>query len=83
MSSIFSQLEEHFAKSPLAPPVMMGGDRDASSKGVIGTCRFDDNQWLLLLVKKNFAFHHFKCCYLCKDSCYAGSSLSWKPAHRR
>ncbi|KZS06705.1 putative Ufm1-specific protease 1 [Daphnia magna] len=49
MTSIFPKLEEHFAKSSSAPPIMMGGDRDASSKGVLGTCSVDDDRWLLVL----------------------------------
>lgn len=48
MRNIFPKLEEHFAKSS-APPIMMGGDRDASSKGVLGTCSADDDHWLLVL----------------------------------
>lgn len=52
MTSIFPKLEEHFAKSSSAPPIMMGGDRDASSKGVLGTCSVDDDRWLLVLVRK-------------------------------
>lgn len=52
MTDIFPKLEEHFAKSS-APPIMMGGDHDASSKGVLGTCTVDDDDhWLLVLVRK-------------------------------
>ena len=49
LKNVFPKLEEHFAKSS-ATPMMMGGDRDASSKGVLGTCSVDDDQWLLVLV---------------------------------
>jgi hypothetical protein len=54
MTDIFPKLEEHFAKSS-ARPIMMGGDHDASSKGVLGTCCVDNDHWLLVLVReKNF-----------------------------
>lgn len=45
----FPKLEEHFSKSGCAP-VMMGGDRDAASKGIFGTCRDSKNRWLLVVV---------------------------------
>ncbi|XP_046455605.1 ufm1-specific protease 1-like [Daphnia pulex] len=48
MTDIFPKLEEHFAKSS-ARPIMMGGDHDASSKGVLGTCCVDNDHWLLVL----------------------------------
>lgn len=53
MTNIFPKLEEHFANSLSAPPIMMGGDRDASSKGILGTCAADDDRWLLVLVRKD------------------------------
>lgn len=52
LPTIFPKLEEHFAKSLDAPPIMMGGDRDASSKGVLGTCSADGDNWLLILVRE-------------------------------
>lgn len=54
--NIFPKLEEHFANSLSAPPIMIGGDRDASSKGVLGTCSSNDNYWLLVLVYEIFYF---------------------------
>lgn len=48
-TSAFARLEEHFAKQG-CPPVMMGGDRDAASKGIFGTCSDSRNHWLLVVV---------------------------------
>ncbi|XP_037540154.1 inactive Ufm1-specific protease 1 [Nematolebias whitei] len=41
------ELHQHFAKH--GSPVMMGGDRDNSSKGVLGVCTGDKGSYLLVL----------------------------------
>ncbi len=51
-SDPFSRLEEHFSK--YGSPVMMGGDADASSKGVFGTRRTDEGDKYLLIVDPHF-----------------------------
>ena len=53
MTAVFPKLEQHFQN--MACPVMMGGDRDASSKCILGTCVVssegnNDESYLLILV---------------------------------
>lgn len=41
------ELHQHFVKH--GSPVMMGGDRDSSSKGILGVCSGDGGSYLLIL----------------------------------
>jgi len=41
-------MEQHFKE--MSSPLMMGGDEDAASKGILGTCSTDDNQFFLLVL---------------------------------
>lgn len=41
-------LEEHFARR--GAPVMMGGETDVSSKGIMGVCRGEEEAYLLVVV---------------------------------
>ena len=46
----FHAIEQHFDR--FGSPVMMGGDQDASSKGILGTCTTQTNHnYLLVLVR--------------------------------
>ena len=59
ITSVFPKLEQHFQN--FACPVMMGGDRDASSKGILGTCISENEPHLLILVslkKMKITFLH-------------------------
>ncbi len=59
VTGVFSQLEEHFEK--FGSPVMMGGDHDASSKGILGTCASTDKKdcfLLVLVILLSCFFHH-------------------------
>jgi len=47
LSSVFVQISQHFTNTGC--PIMMGGDRDASSKGVFGACSLDDQGYLLIV----------------------------------
>jgi len=47
LPSLFDQIFLHFTKTGC--PIMMGGDRDASSKGVFGACRTNAQSFLLIV----------------------------------
>ena len=48
----FQTLEDHFSK--FGSPVMMGGDRDASSKGIFGTMTSTGGDKFLLVVDPHY-----------------------------
>jgi len=41
-------VEQHFREK--SSPLMMGGDEDAASKGILGTCATQDNQYFFLVL---------------------------------
>lgn len=44
----FHGIEQHF--KTYSSPVMMGGNTDAASKGILGTCSNNNEHFLLVLV---------------------------------
>lgn len=59
----FPLIQEHFKEK--ASPVMMGGNQDAASKGILGTCTTNDNEnYLLVLVCKIIS-----ACEMCYKNC--------------
>lgn len=53
-------LFEHFKTR--GSPVMMGGDNDNSSKGIVGICKNDENTYLLVVVRRFFFLIEKKQC---------------------
>lgn len=51
LNSIVPSLVEHFISK--GSPVMMGGDTDCSSKGIMGTHTCDSTNYLLVVVTLN------------------------------
>jgi len=49
----FRKMEQHFKE--MSSPLMMGGDEDAASKGILGTCSTDDNQFFLLVLDPHYS----------------------------
>lgn len=54
LESVVESLCSHFEK--FGSPVMMGGDVDCSSKGVVGVHSDGDNSELLIVVRKLIQF---------------------------
>ncbi|XP_032355111.1 ufm1-specific protease 1 [Etheostoma spectabile] len=64
------ELHQHFEKH--GSPVMMGGDRDNSSKGILGVCTGDKGSYLLVLDP-----HHYGC-QLEKTELQRQGWVAWK-----
>ncbi|CAG5929385.1 unnamed protein product [Menidia menidia] len=65
------ELHQHFEKHGC--PVMMGGDRDNSSKGVLGVCTGDKGSYLLVVDP------HYYGCQLQREELQRRGWVGWKP----
>uniref|UniRef100_A0A665VG63 UFM1-specific peptidase 1 (non-functional) n=1 Tax=Echeneis naucrates TaxID=173247 RepID=A0A665VG63_ECHNA len=65
-----AQLHQHFDKH--GSPVMMGGDRDNSSKGIIGVCTGDKGSYVLVLDP------HYYGCELGETELQKRGWVAWK-----
>ena len=67
----FETLENHFSK--FGSPVMMGGDRDASSKGIFGTMTSKNGDKFLLVVDPHYWGKKVE-----EKTLYERNWISWK-----
>lgn len=64
------ELHQHFEKH--GSPVMMGGDRDNASKGILGVCTGDNGSYLLVVDP------HYYGCQLEQTELQRGGWVAWK-----